>query len=167
MRPGVAWEDMHILAETVIARGLLALGILVGEEKEVLALHLAAIFFPHGLGHFLGLDTHDPGGYPKGVERIDRAGIKYLRARRTLEEGMVITVEPGLYFNPVLLEEAFNDPVRKNYLNKEKIEAFRHFGGVRIEDDVIVTKDGVENMTKVPRTVEEIEAVMAGKPWSI
>jgi Xaa-Pro dipeptidase len=163
MKPGVKWEDMHRLAERTILEKLKEYGFLQGDVAEMIQHHVAALFFPHGLGHFMGLDTHDVGGYPPGVERIPEPGIRYLRARRTLEKGMVITVEPGVYFIDALLEPALRDPILSKFLNDSKISRFRTFGGVRIEDDVIVTANGIENMTQLPRTVEEIEAVMAQK----
>jgi len=166
MKPGVQWEDMHRLAERVICEGLLKHGFIQGTVDELLANHIPALFFPHGLGHMLGLDTHDVGGYPTGVEKLKEPGIKYLRARRPLEKNMVITVEPGIYFIDALLGPALADPQLSVYLNKEKIMKFMNFGGVRIEDDVIVTEDGIENMTKLPRTVEDIERVMQRKDSS-
>ena len=124
-------------------------------EKNVFAL-----FFPHGLGHFLGLDVHDPGGYPKGVERIDRPGIRFLRARRILEPGMVITIEPGCYFIPALLEPALQDAQLKAYLNVRLLTDMMHFGGVRIEDNLLITPAGYENLTDIPKERKEIESLM-------
>jgi Xaa-Pro dipeptidase len=161
MRPGVDWTDMHRLAERVICQGLLEMGLLRGEEKALLAAHIPALFFPHGLGHLLGLDTHDPGGYPAGLEHIQEPGIRYLRTRRVLQAGMVVTVEPGLYFNKASLLPALESPDTAHFFDVERVKGMMDFGGVRIEDDVLVTADGCENLTKVPRTVEEIEAVMA------
>jgi Xaa-Pro dipeptidase len=163
MAPGVKWEDMHRLADRVIVEGLLQHGFLKGSVEDLVKNQIGGLFFPHGLGHFMGLDTHDVGGYPKGVERIQERGIKSLRARRVLEAGMVLTVEPGLYFIEAVLRPAFEDPAINQFLVKEKIEKFLDFGGVRLEDDVIVTETGIENMTIAPRTVEEIEEVMTKK----
>ncbi|KAK9815595.1 hypothetical protein WJX72_006529 [[Myrmecia] bisecta] len=166
IKPGVRWPDMQLLAERRLLTALAAGGFLKGSVEEMLEHRIAALFMPHGLGHFLGLDTHDVGGYPKhGPPRIDKPGLRSLRTARVLEEGMVITVEPGCYFNAYLLEPAFSDPVQSKYLHKSRIKQFMGFGGVRLEDDVIVTAAGAESMTSVPRTVEEVEAVMAGGPW--
>ena len=151
----------------MIAEDLLKIGIIQGPLEEVLKNHIPAVFMPHGLGHFMGLDTHDVGGYPKGVERIMEPGIKSLRTGRVLQEGMVLTVEPGVYFIDFVINQALSDPEKSKYLNAKKLEEFKNFGGVRLEDDVVVTKDGMENLTKCPRTVEEVEAVMSGKPWII
>jgi Xaa-Pro dipeptidase len=93
-KPGSKMEDLHMAACSTLLDGLLKLGYVKGSMQELMEKNIFALFFPHGIGHFLGLDTHDVGGYPKGVERIDRPGIKYLRVRRTLEKNMVITVEP-------------------------------------------------------------------------
>jgi len=167
MKPGVAWPDMHRLAERVIVEDLLKLGLLKGTVEENQKAYIGAIFMPHGLGHFMGLDTHDVGGYPAGVNRIDEPGIRSLRTARHLEAGMVITVEPGIYFIDYVLEKACQDPVQSKYLNKELIDQYKGFGGIRLEDNVVITENGIENLTKCPRTVEEVEAVMRGGPWVI
>lgn len=165
MRPGVPWPDMHRLAERVIAEGLRDLGLLKGSLDELLAHHVPALFMPHGLGHLMGLDVHDVGGYPEGVPRIDEPGIRSLRCGRKLEAGMVITVEPGVYFIEALLGPALADPKLAPLLATDRLRRMSGFGGIRIEDDVIVTRTGSENMTQVPRSVEEIESVMAGAAW--
>ncbi|KAJ2992328.1 hypothetical protein HDV02_003150 [Globomyces sp. JEL0801] len=152
LKPGVKWEDMHRLAENVILKGLLKVG----------------------LGHLIGIDVHDCGGYPKGVERIPEPGIKYLRMRRTLVEGMVVTVEPGLYFVDALLDPAISifyyslillaDPKTKQFFNLDVLKRFRRVGGVRIEDDVWITKTGSEVLSKkVPKEIVEIESLMSKK----
>lgn len=162
MKAGVSWPDMHRLAERRIIEALLKGGLLHnGSVDEMLGVHLGSVFMPHGLGHFLGLNTHDVGGYPKGgIPRINEPGIKKLRTARILEEGMVITVEPGIYFIDVLLDQALESPDHAKFINADVLKRFRNFGGVRLENDVIVTKDGCEVMSIVPRTVEEIEALM-------
>ena len=166
MKPGVLWPDMHRLSVRVIAEHLRDAGILRGSIDELLANHIPALFMPHGLGHFMGLDVHDPGGYPEGISRIDEPGIRSLRCGRRLEKGMVITVEPGIYFIDALLEPALADPNVAKYLDTRVLGRFRSFGGVRIEDDVLVTAGGSENFTQVPRDPEEIESVMSGAQWS-
>ena len=123
--------------------------------------HIGAIFMPHGLGHMVGIDTHDVGGFVKGTgKRKDHPSLSALRLGRKLEAGMCITIEPGCYFNPATLEKAFKDPVKSKFLNIEKIKQYLDFGGVRIEDDFVITKDGCENMTTAPRSIEEIEKFM-------
>uniref|UniRef100_A0A8I6A0W2 Xaa-Pro dipeptidase n=2 Tax=Rattus norvegicus TaxID=10116 RepID=A0A8I6A0W2_RAT len=162
MKPGVWWPDMHRLADRIHLEELTRIGLLSGSVDAMLQVHLGAVFMPHGLGHFLGLDVHDVGGYPEGVERIDEPGLRSLRTARHLEPGMVLTVEPGIYFIDHLLDQALADPAQACFFNQEVLQRFRNFGGVRIEEDVVVTDSGMELLTCVPRTVEEIEACMAG-----
>ncbi|KAH9762820.1 AMP N domain-containing protein [Citrus sinensis] len=142
MKPGVCWVDMHKLAEKIILESLKKGGVMVGNVDEMMAARLGAVFMPHGLGHFLGIDTHDPGGYPK-----------------------VITVEPGCYFIDALLVPAMENESTSKFFNHEVIGRFKDFGGVRIESDVLVTANGSKNMTSVPREISDIEAIMAGAPW--
>ncbi|MEL7833390.1 aminopeptidase P family protein [Fodinibius sp. Rm-B-1B1-1] len=160
--PDVKMEDLHILAARVMMQGLKDADIVSGSIDDLMEKDIFALFFPHGLGHFLGLDTHDVGGYPKGVERIDRPGIKYLRTRRTLQPSMVLTIEPGLYFVPALLKPALEDDEQSQFLNASKLNEMMDFGGVRIEDNIIITEDGYENMTDVPKERIDIEKEMAG-----
>ncbi|MCL4822121.1 MAG: aminopeptidase P family protein [Vicinamibacteria bacterium] len=161
MKPGVAWPDMHRLAERTILQHLLRGGLLRGEVDAMMAARVPYLFMPHGLGHLMGLDVHDVGGYPAGVERSAELGLKSLRCGRALEAGMVITVEPGIYFVDALLEPALGDPKLKPFLVEDVVRRFRGFGGVRIEDDVLVTPTGSRNLTNVPREVDDIERVMA------
>jgi Xaa-Pro dipeptidase len=128
----------------------------------MMAVNLGATFMPHGLGHFLGIDTHDVGGYPTGYTRPTEAGYASLRTVRPLAAGNFITVEPGCYFIDILLDAALADPVKSAFLVRDVVERFRGTGGVRIEDDVLVTADGCENLTRAPRTVKDVEAACAG-----
>lgn len=161
VKPGVKWPDMHRLAERVQLQCLKDMGLLQGDLDEMMKVHLGAVFMPHGLGHFMGIDTHDVGGYPEGTERLKEPGLRSLRTTRVLEEGMVLTIEPGLYFINATLNPALENPKTARFFNQEMLQRFRNFGGVRIEDDIVVTSDGMELMTCVPRTVQEIEALMA------
>ena len=162
MKPGVSWPDMHRLAERVIVTHLLRIGILHGGSvDDCMAAHLGAVFMPHGLGHLLGMNVHDVGGYHPGSSRSKEPGLCWLRCGRKLEAGMVVTVEPGVYFNEPTLQAALQDSGRSRYINAEVLARFRGTGGCRLEDDVLVTKDGAENLTVIPATVEEIEEVMA------
>lgn len=165
MRPGVPWPDMHRLSYRVVTERLRDIGLLKGSVDDLVANHVPALFMPHGLGHLLGLDVHDCGGWPEGTQRIDEPGIRTLRCGRALEAGMVITVEPGIYFIETLLGPALADPKTSRWLDADRLERYRRLGGVRIEDDVIVTPAGSENMTHVPRGVDEVESVMAGAAW--
>ncbi|KAK3004577.1 hypothetical protein RJ639_018538 [Escallonia herrerae] len=155
------------LAEKTVLEALKQGGLLVGDVDNMMIERLGAVFMPHGLGHFLGIDTHDPGGYLKGAERPKEPGLRAIRTSRELLEGMVITVEPGCYFIDVLLVPAMESSRTSKFLKSEEISKFRGFGGVRIESDVYVTSNGCVNMTKCPREVHDIEAVMAGAPWPI
>lgn len=160
-RQGVSWVDMHLLANRVMLEEMRKGQLLQGDIEEMMEAGLNAIFQPHGLGHFLGLDVHDVGGYlPHCPQRATKAGINRLRTARTLMAGMYLTIEPGCYFIEPLLNKAYADPEMSKFLVKENLDRFRNFGGVRIEDDVLITETGIENFTLVPRTVEEIEAWM-------
>uniref|UniRef100_A0A670K7V8 Xaa-Pro dipeptidase n=1 Tax=Podarcis muralis TaxID=64176 RepID=A0A670K7V8_PODMU len=161
VKPGVSWPDMHRLADRIHLEELTKIGILRGNVDDMVKVHLGALFMPHGLGHLLGIDVHDVGGYPEGVERIDLPGLRSLRTARLLVQGMVLTVEPGIYFIDHLLDQALADPAQACFINNEVLSRFRGFGGVRIEDDIAVTANGMELLTCVPRTVEEIESFMA------
>jgi Xaa-Pro dipeptidase len=159
---GVKMEDLHLHAARTIMEGLKDAGVVKGSVDDMMENDIFALFFPHGLGHFLGLDTHDVGGYPKGVERIDRPGIKFLRVRRDLQPGMVVTIEPGAYFVPALLVPALEDDTQKQFLNAEKLTNMFEFGGIRIEGNVVVREDGCENLTDVPKERSEIEKLIRG-----
>ncbi|XP_038880097.1 xaa-Pro dipeptidase [Benincasa hispida] len=167
MKPGINWVEMHKLAEKTILESLTEGSVLVGDVKDMMTERLGAVFMPHGLGHFLGIDTHDPGGYLQGLERPKEPGLNALRTVRDLEEGMVITVEPGCYFIDALLDSALENSKTSKFFNVEALNRFRGFGGVRIESDLLVTANGCRNMTNCPRETWEIEAVMAGSPWPI
>ncbi|PVU88152.1 hypothetical protein BB559_005505 [Furculomyces boomerangus] len=158
-KPHVQWEDMHMLAMKVAAQGLLKLGILKGSLDEVMDSYIVGYFFPHGLGHFLGIDTHDCAGYPEGVPRINKPSIRYLRVRREMLPGMVFTVEPGLYFVHDLIEEARNTPELAKYVDFDVVQKYFKVGGVRIEDNIVITEDGILNLTTAPKTVEDLEKI--------
>jgi Xaa-Pro dipeptidase len=142
-------------------------GLVRGDLEAMLEANVGYIFTPHGLGHLIGIDTHDVGGYlPHTPKRSDVNGLKRLRTARVLEAGMVLTVEPGCYFIDALLEPALAEgSAYRQYLVPEVIARFRGFGGVRLEDVVLVTETGVDNLTLCPRTVSEVEAVRRGAEW--
>merc|ERR1719309_994865 len=128
----------------------------------MMQVHLGAIFMPHGLGHFIGMDVHDVGGYLDGCPPRDASNpsLRGLRTAKALKENMMLTIEPGCYFIDSLLDSAIADNEKGKFIVKNAIERFRGFGGIRIEDDVLITASGVEDFTKVPRTVEDIENLM-------
>uniref|UniRef100_A0A1B0FV12 Xaa-Pro dipeptidase n=1 Tax=Lutzomyia longipalpis TaxID=7200 RepID=A0A1B0FV12_LUTLO len=163
-RPGVSWVEMHRLANRTMLKKLTEGGLLKGDVDEMMRAGINGVFQPHGLGHLIGLDVHDVGGYLSHCPpRPTEPGFKSLRFARPLQAGMYVTVEPGCYFIDILLDRALKDPQQSRFLIPEAIARFRGFGGVRIEDDVLITENGCENFTKVPRTVAEIEAWMSSK----
>jgi len=176
IRPGVSWVDCHKTAEKVLLRQLQKIGIVVvpddGDDEtttldDLVEMRLGAVFMPHGLGHLIGIDTHDVGGYlPDGLTppRILEPGLKSLRTARVLQQNMTVTVEPGCYFIDHLLDEALQDADGLGrFLDADLLQEYRGFGGVRLEDVVVVTEDGCLNYTTCPRTVEEVESVISGK----
>ncbi|XP_033166606.1 xaa-Pro dipeptidase [Drosophila mauritiana] len=163
-RDGVSWVDMHKLAGRVLLQRLKEGGMLKGDVEEMLEAGVSGVFQPHGLGHLIGLDVHDVGGYlPKEPKRPSEPWLSKLRFARILRAGMYVTIEPGCYFINWLMDRALADPNIAKFINAEMFNRFRNFGGVRIEDDVLITKTGVENFAIVPRTVEDIEATMTCK----
>jgi len=167
IKPGISWIDMHRLAERTILTALKKGGLLVGEIDDMINADLGAIFMPHGLGHLIGLDAHDVGGYTETIarRRSERPGLNKLRTSRNLKAGMVLTVEPGCYFIDILLDLALANPKQAKYLCVERLNEFRGSGGVRLEDDVLITEEGCENLTVCPRAVSEVLDVMNDKPW--
>jgi Xaa-Pro dipeptidase len=141
---------------------IVSLTLFRGEIEELKRNFISALFFPHGVGHLIGLDVHDVGGYPAGTKRIDEPGIKYLRMRRTLKAGMVVTVEPGVYFVDAILDKAVADPKINRFFNLEVLARFRaNVGGVRIEDDIVILKDGIDNLTGwIAKDVADFQSVM-------
>lgn len=164
-KPGVSWVDMHVLANKTMLQALKEGGLVKGDVDAMVEAGLGATFQPHGLGHLMGLDVHDVGGYlPQNPARPNfPKGTEKLRTARVLEARMVLTIEPGCYFVNPLLDEALTTPELAQFLIPEAIKRFRGFGGVRIEDNVVITKDGAVDLAMVPRTVQEIEDWIAGK----
>jgi Xaa-Pro aminopeptidase/Xaa-Pro dipeptidase len=164
--PGIEYRELHLLAGRVLAAGLVDLGILNGEPDSLVEQDAHALFFPHGVGHLLGLDVHDMedlgdlAGYAPGRTRSDRFGLCFLRLDRPLQTGMIVTIEPGFYQVPGIL----NDPQRRDHyrqvVNWERLEHFADVRGIRIEDDVLITDSGCEVLTAaLPTQASEIEAM--------
>jgi len=150
IKAGVSNVDLHLKMHHLIAEVLQQADIVNVAPEQQLEQGLTSIFFPHGLGHLLGLQVHDLGGRqidPLGTIQEPPEGHPFLRLTRKLEEGYVITIEPGLYFIPSLLEQALQDD-RKQLINWERVEQMLPFGGIRIEDNICVTASGVENYTR-------------------
>jgi len=163
--PGVEFREIHRLACTILASGLADLGLLKGNIQEAVHAGAHTLFFQCGLGHMLGLDVHDMEalgedyvGYTDTITRNPEFGWKSLRLARALEPGFVITVEPGVYFIPELIERWKAQNKCADFINYDKVERYKNFGGIRIEDDILVTSDGHRILGKpIPKTVEEVE----------
>ena len=168
-KPGVTYQSVHLLAAKTIAQGLIDLGLMKGNVDEAVKSGAHALFFPHGLGHMMGLDVHDMEdlgenyvGYNDEIKRIDQFGTAYLRMGRKLEPGFVITNEPGIYFIPALIDLWKNDKTNAAFINFDKVDQYRDFGGIRLEDDILVTDNSCRSLGKrIPITVDEVEATMA------
>lgn len=160
IKPEASWDDIHLEAHRVLIREFLGLGIFKSKflEEELFESSVSARFFPHGLGHLLGMDTHDVGGNPNYEDPDPK--LKYLRLRRPLKEGMVLTDEPGVYFSPFLLKDILEDPTKSKFIDEKVLDKYWYVGGVRIEDDLLITKDGFENFTKITSDPTEISKII-------
>jgi Xaa-Pro aminopeptidase len=163
--PGTRYRNIHHLAAQVIAAGLVDLGILRGDPIELAEEGVSALLFPHGVGHLLGLDVHDMedlgdrAGYAPGRQRSTQFGLNFLRLDRDLLPGMAVTIEPGLYLAPAILQDPALARLAGDRLNRARLQQFQDVRGIRIEDDVLVTETGCEVLTAaIPKRPEEIEA---------
>jgi Xaa-Pro dipeptidase len=150
IRAGVSYSDLHVETHRILSGVLADAGIVDGDPDTLLATGVSSAFFPHGLGHLLGIQVHDVGGFMEnesGTTIDPPSGHPFLRLTRELEENMVLTVEPGIYAIDMLLENLRGTPA-ENHVNWEGVDWLRPFGGVRIEDNVRVTADGCENLTR-------------------
>lgn len=167
IKPGIEYRKVHLLCCKTIVEGLKALGFMKGDVGEAVQAGAHALFMPHGLGHMMGLDVHDMEGlgenyvgYDEKTKRSDQFGTAYLRLGRELQSGFVLTVEPGCYFIPELIDKWKAEKKHNQFINYEKAESYKDFGGVRIEDDILVTKTGYRVLGKpIPKTIAEVEAV--------
>jgi len=165
MKPGIKFKEVHLEAAKIISSGLKELDLMKGDVNEAVDKGAHALFFPHGLGHMMGLDVHDMEnlgenyvGYNKTTKRSDQFGLAYLRLGKELQTGNVVTVEPGIYFIPALIDQWKDENKLSEFINYDKVEEYRTFGGIRIEDDVLVTEDGNRILGKpIPKTIEEVE----------
>jgi Xaa-Pro aminopeptidase len=166
-KAGVKYKDIHLDAAKIIASGLKEMGLMKGNVEEAVAQGAHALFFPHGLGHHIGLDVHDMEdlgeqhiGYDAETQRSDQFGTKYLRLGKRLETGNVITVEPGIYFIPELIDKWKGDGMHTDYINYDALNAFRDFGGIRIEDNILINETNSTILgDPIPKTVTEIESL--------
>ncbi len=166
--PDVRYYDVHLATAKVIAAGLKEIGLMKGDVDEAVAQGAHALFFPHGLGHMMGLDVHDMEGlgedfvgYDETIRRSSQFGTAYLRLAKAMKPGYVFTDEPGIYFIPALIDLWKNENKFSGFINYDKLEAYRTFGGIRIEDDLLITESGCRVMGKpIPKTVAEIESIV-------
>ncbi|HZL09056.1 MAG TPA: aminopeptidase P family protein [Prolixibacteraceae bacterium] len=168
-KPGSTYLSVHLAAAEVIASGLIALGLMKGDVKEAVRNGAHALFMPHGLGHMLGLDVHDMEdlgqinvGYDDEIRPVAQFGTANLRLGRKLQPGFVITNEPGIYFIPALIEKWKAEKINTDFINFDRLESYLDFGGIRLEDDILVTETGSELIgNRIPVTPDEVEQVMS------
>lgn len=167
-KPGSTYLSVHLAAAEVIASGMKALGLMKGDVKEAVAAGAHALFMPHGLGHMLGLDVHDMEdlgqiyvGYDAETRPVDQFGTANLRMGRKLQPGFVITNEPGIYFIPALIEKWKAEKINADFINFDRLESYLDFGGIRLEDDILVNETGCEIIgDRIPVTPDEVEDLM-------
>lgn len=166
-KPGITYQSVHLAVCETIASGLKELGLMKGDMKEAVRNGAHALFMPHGLGHMMGLDVHDMEdlgqiyvGYDEQTRPIDQFGTAYLRMGRKLQPGFVVTDEPGIYFIPALIEKWKAEKTNAEFINFDRLSDYLDFGGIRLEDDILITDTGCEIIgDRVPITPEEIEAI--------
>ena len=168
-RPGITYREVHLATARKMLEGLSALGLVKGDLDEMVAKGIAGLFQPHGLGHNMGLDVHDMEdlgenlvGYDPDQQRAKQLGLGSLRMARRLVPGHVITDEPGIYFIPALIEKFKKEGLGYDFVNYAKLESYYDFGGIRIEDDVLITENGARRLgpKRLPASPEEVEAAM-------
>ncbi|GAG56612.1 unnamed protein product [marine sediment metagenome] len=167
IKPGIKYRDVHLKAVKVIASGLKELGLMKGDVEEAVKAGAHALFMPHGLGHMMGLDVHDMEdigedqvGYDNNTNRSEQFGLAYLRLAKELKPGNVLTVEPGIYFIPALIDKWSKENKFAEFIDYKKVEEYRDFSGIRIEDDVLVTDNGYRVLGKpIPKILEDVEAI--------
>ncbi|MFH1198289.1 MAG: aminopeptidase P family protein [bacterium] len=165
IKPGLKYKEVHLNAAKITAEGMKELGFMKGNVDDAVSAGAHALFFPHGLGHMLGLDVHDMEGlgenfvgYDDETKRSEQFGLAYLRCARELKPGFVLTVEPGIYFIPQLIDNWKAENRHAEFINYDKVETMKGFGGIRIEDDVLITETGSRVLGKpIPKTIEEVE----------
>jgi Xaa-Pro dipeptidase len=167
--PGKSYKEAHIKSAKIAVEGLSSLGIMKGNSSDAVEAGAHALFFPHGLGHMLGLDVHDMEGlgedlvgYDNNSERSDQFGLAYLRLAKNLEVGFVLTVEPGIYFIPSLIDQWETENKHHDFINYDALNYFKDFGGIRIEDNIVIIEDGYRILgPPIPSTIDDIEDIMA------
>ena len=170
-KPGVKYMDVHFAVCRLMTERLKELGLMKGDTDAAVAAGAHAMFLPHGLGHMMGMDVHDMEGLGQiyvGFDEetrpnLEQFGTNCLRMGRKLEEGFVLTDEPGIYFIPALIDDWKASGYCKEFINFDKLETYKDFGGIRIEDDILITKDGCRFLgtKRIPYHPQELEAFMA------
>jgi Xaa-Pro aminopeptidase len=168
VKPNVTYRSIHLLANEMMLNGLKDIGLVHGDVKEMLDAGVAGLFMPHGLGHMIGLDVHDMEdlgenhvGYEHGQTRATVMGLKSLRLARTLQVGFTLTVEPGIYFVKGLIEKYKAEGKFLDFVNYGALESYYDFGGIRIEDNVVVTENGCKVIGEyIPKEVHEVEEII-------
>jgi len=169
IKPGIPYRDIHLESARILAEGLTELGIMKGNPVDAVQEGAHAMFMPHGLGHMMGLDVHDMEnlgedyvGYDNEFKRATQFGLRGLRLGRRLQEGFVLTSEPGIYFIPDLVKKWKAEKINAKFINFDKVlDEYVDFGGIRLEDDILVTETGYQMIGKrIPITVEEVEETM-------
>jgi Xaa-Pro aminopeptidase len=166
--PGIKYYDAHIHANTILINRFKELGLLNGDTDDMVAQGVAGLFMPHGLGHMIGLDVHDMEdlgenyvGYEEGQERASNLGLKSLRLAKTLQPGYTLTVEPGIYFIPQLIDKYKAEGKFVDFVNYDALSKYYDFGGIRIEDNVLITEAGRRVLgDPIPKEIWEVEKIM-------
>lgn len=173
-RPGITYREVHLATAAKMLEGLKALGLVHGDVDEMVAAGVAGLFQPHGLGHNMGMDVHDMEdlgedlvGYDPDQKRADQLGLGSLRMARRLVPGHVISDEPGIYFIPALIETWKRDGTNAQYVDFARLKEYYDFGGIRLEDDVLVTADGARHLgsKRLPIQPDDVEAAMAAAEY--
>jgi len=168
VKPGRPFTDVHMIAAKSIAAGLKEMGLMKGDTGDAVQHGAHALFFPHGIGHMIGLDVHDMEdvgedfiGYDKEFKRSEQFGTAYLRIARRLQEGFAVTIEPGIYFIGPLIDKWRSEGRYRDFIQYDAVEKFKGFGGIRIEDNVVVTAKGCRVIGKpIPKEIDEVEKMM-------
>ncbi len=166
LRPGVPFREVHLESARILTEHLIQIGLMNGPVEAAVDAGAHALFFPHGLGHMLGLDAHDMEnlgedvvGYTDDQTRSDQFGLHTLRLARPVEPGFVVTIEPGCYFIPTLIRRWRKEERHSEYINYDVAVEFESFGGIRIEDDIVITEDGARVLGPgIPKAREAVEA---------
>ena len=169
-RPGIKWWDVHMSVARLMTEKLKETGLMKGDTEEAVRNGAHAMFLPHGLGHMMGMDVHDMEGlgqiyvgFDEEVRPSEQFGTNCLRCGRRLQEGWVMTDEPGIYFIPALIDEWRSKGLHKDFINYDLLESYKDFGGIRIEDDILITSTGCRMLgrKRIPYHLQDVEDFMA------